>query len=322
LLWNISSERISGGNVLVNKNGLVLILGASGLSGKHIVTELLRSGYRNISTPSHKELDLSKESETLDYFRAMKPDYVIMAAAKVGGIVSNRSNQTNYLFENLRMQNNVLAAAIEQPVKRFIFLSSSCVYPKDAEQPFKESSLLTGPFEPTNEGYAIAKIAGMKLVEYARDEMGLDGFSLLPCNLYGPGDNYSSLGGHVVASMITKFVMGDSVILFGDGAPKRELLHAADLARVVRFTLENYDGNDGPLNVGSPSEFTVKELADIIQQETGTMDKEVIWNTNFPNGMIRKKLDTSKLDMLGWTPTIPFREGIRDTISWYKATGR
>lgn len=266
---------------------------------------------------SREELDLTDANQVRDFLRTHKPDAVINAAARVGGILANQNFPVSFLSENLMMQTNICSVAHEMGIQKLVFLGSSCIYPKMASQPIAPDSLLTGPLEETNEPYAIAKIAGVKLVQGYRQQFGHDWISLMPTNLYGPGDTYDEMGSHVIPGMIQKFCAAkknkaSSVELWGSGQPLREFLHVNDLADAVLFAANNYSSHV-PLNVGSGEEISIRKLAELIQREIG-FTGEIVWDANFPDGTPRKLLDSSALRELGWRPTIKLQDGIRKTI--------
>jgi GDP-L-fucose synthase len=268
------------------------------------------------------ELDLLDRRAVFDFLTHEKPDAVIIAAAKVGGIYANNTYPVEFLSENLQIETNLIDGSHSADIQRVLFLGSSCIYPKLAPQPIKEEYLLTGPLEPTNEPYALAKIAGLKLVEAYRREYGRKWISAMPTNMYGPGDNFDPQNSHVLPALIRRFheakVAGaPSVTCWGDGSPMREFLHADDLATACIFMLENYDG-DVALNVGTGADITIKELTEVIAEVVG-FQGEILWDADKPNGTPRKLLDVSRLKNLGWSPRLSLREGIESTYSWYLA---
>jgi GDP-L-fucose synthase len=265
------------------------------------------------------ELDLRDRDATFEYVRDVRPGSVVIAAAKVGGILDNATHPVEFLSENVRIQVNLLDACHAADVERVLFLGSSCIYPKLAPQPIREDSLLTGPLEPTNQGYAIAKIAGVLQVQAYRAEYGRRWISAMPTNLYGPGDNIDLVTGHVLAAMIAKFhrakVTAEPVVLWGSGSPRREFLYVDDLAAAVVTLLERYD-EPAPINVGTGSDITVRELAGLVAEIVG-YPGEVLWDSGKPDGTPRKQLDVSRLAALGWGPSIPLHVGIARTYEWY-----
>ena len=292
----------------------IYVAGHNGMVGSAIVRALKRQGYSNILTRARADLDLADTQAVESFFQAERPETVILAAAKVGGILANDTYPVEFLTENLRLQNNVLESAHRADVNRLLFLGSSCIYPKLASQPIREDSLLTGPLEPTNEAYAIAKIAGVKLCEYLRREYGRSYISAMPTNLYGPNDNYNLQGSHVLPALIRKYHAAKvsaepSVTLWGTGSPLREFLHAADLAEACLFLLDHYD-EPGPINIGTGEEVSIRNLAEIVQRVVGYTG-ETKWDMSKPDGTPRKLLDSTRLHTLGWRHQIGLEEGIR-----------
>jgi len=290
--------------------------------GSAIVRRLRALGYNNIIFRTSAELDLKDFDKVVRFLQEEKPDYVFLAAAKVGGIVANNTYKGQFLFENLQIQNSVIHGSHLAGVKKLMFLGSSCIYPKLAPQPLKEDYLLTGLLEPTNEPYAIAKIAGIKMCEAYRDQYGSNFISVMPTNLYGPNDNYDLNNSHVLPAMIRKFHEArrdgkPAVELWGTGSPMREFLHADDLADACVYLMETY--NDSTLvNIGTGVDITIKELAETIKAETG-YEGEIVWNTDKPDGTTRKLMDVSKLHGLGWKHKIDLKEGIAMVYDEYKA---
>jgi len=307
----------------------IYVAGNTGMVGSAIVRMLHRKGYTNIfSTPS-KHFDLRRQDEVERFFQINQPEYVYLAAAKVGGILANRDYPAHFIYDNLMIQSNIIEAARKFGVKKLLFLGSSCIYPKECPQPIKEEYLLTGPLEPTNDAYAIAKIAGIKMCQAYRKQYGFNAISLMPTNLYGPNDNFDTESSHVLPALIRKFDDGKEVIdhdlggpfnpsihLWGDGTPKREFLHVDDLADACFTAMVNYDG-DEPLNVGTGEDIEISALANLISYVVG-FNGGIIWDTDKPNGTPRKLLDVSKIKALGWEPKIDLEEGIKSTYEWYK----
>ena len=300
----------------------IYVAGHNGMVGSAIVRNLKSLGFTNFLLKTSKELDLRNQTEVFEFLKIEKPDYVFLAAAKVGGIVANNTYRGQFLYENLQIQNNVIHGSYLAGVKKLMFLGSSCIYPKLAPQPLKEDYLLTGLLEPTNEPYAIAKIAGIKMCEAYRVQYGCNFISVMPTNLYGPNDNYDLNNSHVLPAMIRKFHEAKmdnkpSVELWGTGSPMREFLHANDLAEACVYLMENY--NDSTLvNIGTGVDVTIKELAETIKAEVG-YEGEIIWNTEKPNGTPRKLMDVSKLNGLGWKHSIELKDGIAMVYKEYKA---
>ena len=315
---------------LISKDDRFFVAGHRGMAGSAICRALERSGYENLLTASREELNLLDQQAVQRWFTEHTPTVVVLAAAKVGGIHANKTYPADFLLENLKIQNNVIETAWRSGVKRLLFLGSSCIYPKFAEQPIKEESLLTGSLEPTNEWYAIAKISGIKLCESLRRQYGFDAISLMPTNLYGPGDNYHSENSHVLPALIRRFheakeSEAESVTCWGTGSPMREFLHVDDLGDACVFALETWEPNDENhhfLNVGSGSDLTIRELAELIAEKTGYLGK-IIWDKSKPDGTPKKQLDVSRLQNLGWSASIPLNEGLENTISAFRSeTGK
>lgn len=282
---------------------------------------LERAGFKDIVGRSSTDLDLRDRDAAFDFFAEAKPKYVALAAARVGGIMANSTYPVDFLSDNLRIQVNVLDAAREAEVERLLFLGSSCIYPKFAGQPIREEELLCGPLEPTNDAYAIAKIAGVLHVQAVRRQYGLPWISAMPCNLYGPNDDFSPTGSHVMPALIRRYEEAHkscaaSVTNWGTGSPRREFLHVDDMADACFHLLENYDGPQ-QVNVGGGIELTIMELAEMVAAIVG-YDGETHWDPSKPDGTPRKRLDTTRLRQIGWEPKIGLREGIADTVDWYR----
>ncbi len=322
---------------LISKSERFFIAGSRGMAGQAIVKALRSSGYGEnegiLLTPSREELNLLNLREVENWFLANKPTVVILAAAKVGGIFANNIYPADFIFENLKIQNNVIEMAYKYGVKRFLFLGSSCIYPKYASQPISEESLLTGALEPTNQWYAIAKIAGIKLCESFRKQYKFDAISLMPTNLYGPGDNYHPQNSHVMASLIRKFCLAwkeshNQVTCWGSGKPLREFMHVEDLANAVIYLLENWnpeldnspkDKEGNPLsiiNVGTGNDISIKELANKIAKLTN-FKGTIVWDKSKPDGTPKKLLDIQRIKDMGWMPKIELEKGIKQTIDLY-----
>ena len=298
----------------MEKNNKVYIAGHNGMVGSAIHRRFVKEGFTNIITRSSKELDLRNQQQVTDFFAAQQPEYVILAAAKVGGIIANNTYRGEFLYENLMIQSNVIHQAHLNGVKKLLFLGSSCIYPKLAPQPLKEEYLLTGPLEPTNEPYAIAKIAGLKMCEAYRSQYGSNFITVMPTNLYGPNDNYDLNNSHVLPAMLRKFhearERGDaSVTLWGTGSPRREFLHADDLADACFFLMQQYEAGE-PVNIGVGDDITIKELAGLIQRITG-FTGTINWDTSKPDGTPRKLMDVSRLTKAGWKARITLEDGIK-----------
>ena len=318
--------------MLISKNYKIFIAGHSGMVGSSIKRSLIKKGYKNLLCPSRKDLNLLNFSDVENWFRSNNPDVVILAAAKVGGIYANSKFSADFILENLKIQNNVIENAWRYKVKRFLFLGSSCIYPKLAKQPIKEEYLLNGGLEKTNESYGIAKIAGIKLCNALKVQYGFDAISLMPTNLYGPGDNYHPLNSHVLPSMLSKFYEAKikdikRVYCWGTGSPKREFLFVDDLAEASIFTLENItcDNNNlydefgdycGILNVGVGCDISIRELAKHISSIIGYKG-EIIWDSTKPDGTPRKLLDVTKINKMGWHAKTDLEKGINITLKSY-----
>jgi len=297
-----------------------LVAGATGLAGSAVMRRLTALGIDAVGIDS-QSVNLLDRKSTLDFLLDLKPDVVIDAAARVGGIGANSEMPVEFISENLQIQVNLMDASHAADVQRFVFLGSACIYPKLCEQPIKEESLLTGPLEPTNSAYAVAKIAGLETINAYRKQFGRKWISLMPTNLYGPNDNFDEQSGHVLPSLIAKFEHArqeesSPVTLWGSGLPRREFLHADDLADAILICLSEYDSSM-PINVGIGEDVTIRELAELISQESGYYG-QVIWDSEKPDGTPRRVLEVSKIKQLGWRPKIDLREGIASTIKWYR----
>jgi len=304
----------------VDRKTKVYIAGHRGLVGSAIWRHLQQQGFTSLIGATSAQVDLCDREATAAFFARERPQVVIDAAAKVGGILANSTYPADFLSDNLRIQVNLMDAARETGVDRLLFLGSSCIYPKFADQPIKESSLLTGPLEPTNDAYAIAKIAGILAVQANRRQHGCHWISAMPTNLYGPNDNFDPQSSHVLPALIRRFheakVSGArEVVLWGSGTPRREFLHVDDLAAATLFLLENYDSGE-TINVGVGQDVTIRELAEIVADVVG-YDGDLVQDTSKPDGTPRKLLDVSKINGLGWKATVPLREGIATTYQWF-----
>lgn len=300
----------------MEKNAKIYVAGHRGMVGSALVRRLESEGYQNIVVRTSRELDLRNQQAVADFFATEKPDYVFLAAAKVGGIMANNIYRAEFLYDNLQIQNNVIHNAHVVGVQKLMFLGSSCIYPKLAPQPLQEDSLLTGPLEYTNEPYAIAKIAGIKMCESYRKQYGRNYISVMPTNLYGPNDNYDLNNSHVLPAMIRKFHEAKVenkpfVELWGTGSPLREFLHADDLADACVYLMNNYDGEQF-VNIGVGEDIPIKNLAELIKDTVG-YEGEVRWNTDKPDGTPRKLMDVSKLHNMGWKHRYSLKEGVRIT---------
>jgi len=317
----------------MRKSSRIYVAGHRGLVGSAIVRRLQAAGYTDIITRTHSELDLARQSEVEEFFEKERPEYVFLAAAKVGGIIANNTYPAEFIYTNLMIQTCILHAAYMSGVKKLLFLGSSCIYPKFAPQPIKEEYLLTGELEPTNEPYAVAKIAGIKMCQAYNRQYGTNFISAMPTNLYGPNDNFDLETSHVLPAMIRKFHEAKSleseqpgpelqpVVLWGTGSPHREFLHVDDLADACIFLMENYDiepGIDpGLINIGTGKDITIRELAEMIRETVG-FKGGIRWDTSRPDGTPRKLLDVTKLKSLGWRPKIGLKQGIKQTYDWYR----
>lgn len=306
----------------LDREAAFYVAGHRGLVGSAIWRCLEKEGFTNLLGRSSAELDLKNRDSVFEFFAHNKPRYVVLAAAKVGGILANSTFPVDFLSENLQIQVNVLDAARMYEVERLLFLGSSCIYPKLAPQPIREDTLLTGHLEPTNDAYAIAKIAGIMQVQAVRRQYGLPWISAMPTNLYGPGDNFSETGSHVLPALIRRYDEAAKsgtlrVTNWGTGSPRREFLHVDDMAAACLHLLEHYDG-PWQVNVGTGTDVSIKELASIVAEEVG-YNGEITWDATKPDGTPRKLLDVEKLRESGWSASIPLRDGIRSTVAWYRA---
>ena len=306
----------------MEKESKIYVAGHRGMVGSAIVRALQRVGHTNLLTRPSAELDLREQAAVRAFFEAERPEYVFLAAAKVGGIAANNTYRAEFLYDNLAIQTNVIHQAWASGARKLLFLGSSCIYPKLAPQPLREDALLTGTLEPTNEPYAIAKIAGIKQAEAYRDQYGFDAISVMPTNLYGPNDNYDLERSHVLPAMIRKFyeakLRGDTTVtLWGDGTPRREFLHADDLAEACVFLMREYDGRDF-INVGMGEDLPIRDLAELVRAAVGWQG-QIVWDTTRPNGTPRKLMDVTRLRALGWQPRIGLEEGIRRTVAEFVA---
>ena len=298
----------------MDKSSKIYVAGHRGMVGSAIVRELQRQGYTNIITRTHAELDLTRQDQVERFFAEERPEYVFLAAAKVGGIIANQSALADFMYENMMLEMNVIHAAWKNGCKKLEFLGSSCIYPRLAPQPMKEDCLLTSALEPTNEAYALAKISGLKYCEYLNRQYGTDFISLMPTNLYGPNDNYHPTHSHVLPALIRRFHEAKEqgikeVTCWGDGSPLREFLYVDDLANLCVFLMENYSGNE-TVNAGSGKEITIKVLTELVAKVVG-YEGAILWDTSKPNGTPRKLLDVSKSAAMGWTAKTSLEEGIR-----------
>ncbi|KAK9084516.1 hypothetical protein Syun_031515 [Stephania yunnanensis] len=305
---------------MAEKSAKIFVAGHRGLVGSAIVRKLHRLGFTNLLLRSHSDLDLTIQSQVDSFFATEKPRFVILAAAKVGGIHANNTYPADFISINLKIQTNVIHAAYANNVQKLLFLGSSCIYPKHAPQPIKESALLTAPLEPTNEWYAVAKISGIKMCQAYRLQYNWDAVSAMPTNLYGQNDNFDNDNSHVLPALMRRFHAAKvggakEVVVWGSGRPLREFLHVDDLADGILFLMERYSGLEH-VNVGSGSEVSIKELAELMKEVVG-FEGEIVWDSTKPDGTPRKLMDSSKLRDLGWAPKLSLREGLVDTYKWY-----
>lgn len=304
----------------MNKQDKIYVAGHRGLVGSAIVRNLKSKGYENIIGRTHRELDLTDQAAVRSFFEEERPDIVVLAAAKVGGINANNTAPADFAYENMQIQCNVIKCCHDFKVKKLLFLGSTCIYPKMAEQPIVEDALLTGPLEETNEAYAIAKISGLEMCRFFKLQYGDDFISCMPTNLYGPYDNYDISGSHVMPAMIRKFHEAKlnnapEVELWGTGTPLREFLYSDDMADACVFLLENYSGEQH-VNIGTGKEITIKQLAELVKGTVGYEGK-IVWNSNMPDGTPRKLTDVSKLHALGWHHRVELEEGVRLAYQWF-----
>jgi GDP-L-fucose synthase len=305
----------------LDRDATTYVAGHRGMVGSAVWRRLERAGFHDLRGRSSSELDLRDRDAVAGFFAETRPRYVVLAAARVGGILANDTHPVEFLSDNLRIQTNVMDAAVEQRVERLLFLGSSCIYPRLAPQPIREDSLLTGHLEPTNDAYAIAKIAGILGVQAVRRQYGLPWISAMPTNLYGPGDNFSPSGSHVLPALIRRYdearaAGATEVTNWGSGSPRRELLHVDDLADACLHLLEHYD-DPVQVNVGTGEDATIREIAELVAAAVG-YDGETVWDTSKPDGTPRKLLDVSLLHSLGWAARTPLADGIAATVAWYR----
>ena len=303
----------------MDSNSKIFVAGHKGLVGSALVRQFTRLGYGNIITANRELLDLTRQSEVEEFFDSSKPDYVFLAAAKVGGINYNKTYPADFIHDNIYITTNVIAASHKVGVKKLLNLGSVCIYPKITPQPIKEEYLLTSPLEPTNEAYSIAKIIGLKMCQFYHKQYGFNAISLMPSNLYGPNDNFNVEQCHVIPGMINKFITsketGDPVVLWGDGSPTRQFMYSEDIADACIFLMRTYDSPE-IINVSNEDEYTIKNLSEIISSKLGYTG-EIIWDTTKPNGSPKRKVCTQKLYDMGWRPKVSMEEGLEKTIEWF-----
>jgi len=305
----------------MDSDSKILVAGANGMVGSAIVRNLRKKGCSNIIEATRNRVDFTDQEETKEFFERNKPEYVFVAAAKVGGIMANNNYKGDFLYQNLMIQNNIIHYSMVNDVTKLLFLGSSCIYPKFATQPITEDQLMNGSLEPTNDAYAIAKIAGIKLCQSYREQYGFNAISLMPTNLYGPNDNFDLETSHVLPALISKFHIAKEshapvVICWGDGSAMREFLHVDDLAEACFSCMQNYDDPEH-INIGTGEDVRIWELAKIISDVVG-FSGEILWDFTKPNGTPRKVLNVNKIKSLGWEPKISLREGVEATYDWYK----
>tara|TARA_B100001540_G_C15811349_1_gene644685 strand:- start:1811 stop:2749 length:939 start_codon:yes stop_codon:yes gene_type:complete len=299
------------------KDSKIYIAGHNGMVGSAIFRLLKSEGYYNLILRTSSDLDLREQDHVKEFFEKEKPEYVFLAAAKVGGILANSTYKAEFLYDNMMIQNNVIHQSYKNNVKKLLFLGSSCIYPKHAPQPLKEEYLLTDSLEPTNEPYAIAKISGIKMCEFYREQYGCNFISVMPTNLYGPNDNYDLTTSHLVPALLRKFFyakqnLSEYVEIWGDGTPYREFLHVDDCASACLFLMQNYNEKQF-LNIGTGVEHNIKEVADLIKDKID-FKGDLVFNTDYPNGTPRKLMDVSRINQLGWSYTISFEEGVENVL--------
>jgi GDP-L-fucose synthase len=304
----------------MRKDSKIFVAGHRGLVGSAVVRKLKEKGYTNIITKTRNDLDLRRQKDVETFFENERPDYVFLAAAKVGGIGFNKECPADFIRENLQIQTNVIDSAYKNKCQKLLFLGSACIYPKHAPVPIKEEYLMTGPLEPTNDGYALSKIVGYQMCKKYTEQYGFPTVSVMPNNLYGINDNFIPSQCHVIPSFVNRFIQAKEnndpeVVCFGDGTPTREFLFSDDLADGVIFLMNNY-GNPEVINIGPNREVSIKELSNIIAKEVGYSGK-IIWDTTKPNGTPRRALDTSKMDALGWKAKTSLEDGLKITIDWF-----
>lgn len=304
----------------MKKNSKIYVAGHRGLVGSAIVRGLKAKGYTNIIGRTHKELDLMDGVAVEEFFKTEKPEYVFLAAAKVGGIYANSTYPADFIFQNLQIQQNVIGNAFKYNVKKLMFLGSSCIYPKMCPQPIKEEYLLSGYLEETNEGYALAKISGLKMCQFFNKQYGTNYISVMPTNLYGPYDNFSGINSHVMPALIRRFHEAKinnapEVVVWGSGTPLREFLYSEDMADACIYLMETYEGNDF-FNIGTGKEITIKGLAELIKEVVGYEGK-IVWDSTKPDGTPRKLLDVSRLEKAGWKYKMELKDGVKEAYKWF-----
>jgi len=310
---------------MLDKNAKIFVAGHRGMVGAAVVRRLQSQGYQNILVKTHAELDLTRQADVENFFATEKPDAVVLAAAKVGGIHANNTYPAEFIYQNLMMECNIIHSAYLQKVKKLLFLGSSCIYPRMAPQPIPESALLTGELEKTNEAYALAKISGLKMCDFYRRQYGCDFISAMPTNLYGPHDNYHPQNSHVIPALLRKFheakMQGKSEVeIWGTGKPLREFLYVEDLAEALVFLLENFS-DEGHVNVGSGEDLSIADLARTVQEVVG-FQGELRFNPAMPDGTPRKVMDVSRINAMGWKSRTSLRDGLKEAYQWAVAEGK
>ncbi len=306
----------------MEKESKIYIAGHNGMVGSSILRILTDSGYKNLIFKDRKDLDLTRQAQVEEFFSKERPDYVFLAAARVGGIKANMNHPAEFIHQNILIQDNIIHQSYVSGVKKFCFLGSCCIYPRECLQPMKEEYLMTGPLEPSNEGYAVAKISGLRMLQCYRKQYGFLGISIMPCNLYGTNDHYDLINSHVLSAFVKRFVDAvdegtESITLWGSGKAKREFMHVDDAAKAIIFLMENYDSPE-IINIGCGEDISIKELANIVASQAGYKGK-INWDTSKPDGMPRKCLDVSRMKALGFSPSITLEQGIKKTISEYRS---
>lgn len=307
-------------NSMMDKKAKIFVAGHNGLVGSAIARKLQKEGYENLVLKDRRELDLTGQDSVETFFASENPEYVFLAAAKVGGILANKTKKADFIYENLQIQNNIIYSAWKHGVKKLLFLGSSCIYPKICPQPIKEEYLLTGPLEETNDAYAVAKIAGIKMCQSFNEQYGTNFISVMPTNLYGPNDNFDLESSHVLPALIRRFheaktVNASEVTVWGTGVAKREFLYVDDLADAVVFLMNTYDGSE-IVNIGTGEDVSIKELTEKVKEVVG-FEGEIVWDISKPDGTPRKLLDVSKLHVLGWKHGVFLDEGLKRTYDWF-----
>lgn len=305
---------------MINQNSKIFIAGHRGLAGSAITRCFQQKGFTNLILKGKKDLDLRDQQQVRKFFQEEQPEYVIDAAAKVGGILANSTYPADFIYDNIMIQTNLIQSSYESNVKKFLFLGSVCIYPKEAQLPIRESYLMTGPLETTNEAYAIAKICGIKMCEFYRKQYGFNTVSIMPSNLYGPGDNFHPQNSHVISGLIQKFYSAkmdgkSEIVCWGDGSPEREFLYIDDLASACFDVMQRYNDSE-IINISSGVEYSIKEVAEMVKEIVG-FNGSIVWDTSKPNGTMKRPLNTNKIKKMGWFPKVNLYDGIKMTFDWY-----